>query len=259
MNLYIIAQGIIKSAKEADKSHLPYIATAIGGKALIDVGNSIYGNNILPILSKADEATYNKLVDYAIKKNLVKDVLEGKLGDTVLKGKKHGVKYDFGTDDSLTNSRGAAFITVDKKIAGEKLYNDLHKTIINTERTSIPGTIAHEIGHAMDYAKRDYTKGYKFGVASAHLAPILPALVALSGADDNTVLAAGLGSSLLTAPVHRAELQASINGYKLLRKFGKGRLGALAAFAGYPTYLAGTLGPNLLPWAAKKIGDAYNS
>ena len=258
MNLYDIASGIIKKA-DSDKSWLPYISAYLGGNAAVSAGNAIWSNKVMPSIIKEDSDLYRKLADYGLKNNLVKDILEGDVGSSFMKGKN--TMYNFGAGNPFTKTRNAYFNLMDKKLHGEQLYNELNGTIMNAGLKNRAGTLAHELGHAMDYANRgNYLKSYTVGkIGGLGVAPLISAATALSGADDNTVLATGFGGTLLSAPMHRAELNASMNGYKLLRKFGKSKLGALAAFAGYPTYLASTLGLNLTPWIARKIGNAYNS
>lgn len=132
---------------------------------------------------------------------------------------------------------------------------------VHVSNTASPGALAHELGHLSNYSKyKNPTLMNKLYSASrggtlALNALALPASFFANSVDDRILGGAALGGAAISAPMLAEELSASMKGYKMLRKLGKGRLTSLGAFAGVPTYLASAALPSM-PYFGKKL-DSY--
>lgn len=118
-----------------------------------------------------------------------------------------------------------------------------------------PGTVAHELGHAIDWAEqKDKKLANTFDdvmhlTSSSGAVPVGTFLGFGGEADPSTLALAGLIGSALNYRQLRNEIVASAKGYDLLRRAGKGRWEALSAYSGVPSYALGTLGANFAPAA----------
>lgn len=114
-----------------------------------------------------------------------------------------------------------------------------------------PGTVAHELGHAMDYAENGDIYSTPGAIASDisswGAVPVGTAVAMGANATPEALALAGLAGSALNYSQLRAEIVASQKGYDLLRRAGKGRLEALGAYSGVPSYALSTIGTNMAP------------
>jgi Zn-dependent membrane protease YugP len=124
------------------------------------------------------------------------------------------------------------------------------------------GVLAHEIGHAKNFAtsKKLFGKAgqklhhilYGTSKVGSSAAASIAALSALFGAEDDTVRNIGIAGSAAAAPMLAEELIASTRGANMLRKLKLP--GKLKAFSGIPSYLAAAALP-MTPWLGMKAYD----
>lgn len=133
---------------------------------------------------------------------------------------------------------------------------------VYTHRDASPGVLAHELGHAVNHhvmgdgwtnlydhsmnASRRFGKWG--GVLASAASPYL---------SDTQLGAVGLAGATISTPMLAEETAASIRGYKMLRGVGSGRLRAITAFAGVPTYAALASVP-VLPYLTRKMDRAIH-
>lgn len=132
-----------------------------------------------------------------------------------------------------------------------------------------PGTIAHEIGHAQSIGKHITDTFNRTGnaIKAVNSKPMIQHgpgiarkafLINMFGnnllGDKTKNIVAGVGAASML-PLAAEETKASINGYKLLRRAGKGRLGALATFTGLGSYLMHAASPFIPNFMSKLIPE----
>jgi hypothetical protein len=114
---------------------------------------------------------------------------------------------------------------------------------------------AHEAGHvAQDLGKsRGRLIRTSVGRLAIQLAPLGAASALVNKDSANDGLAAGVAAAgtLAAAPVVANEINASVRGYKIMRRLGSSRLRATGAFLGLPTYATIAAMP-ALGWMARK-------
>lgn len=245
---------LIKSAKDKVKDFInnnpktSFLLMDTLLKGGVSLGQASYIKHLIPKLAKEDVKAYDSLMDLGLKKGIIEDVLEGTAKSNNLRSKVTAnliekPPFDFKHMNYYTDN---AYFDPKLPIEGKPT-----KAVLNMLGKK-PGLLAHELGHAEDYANKDFTRGYNLGNRLSGIGNLATAIAAMSGADDNTLLAMGAGSSLLEAPVLRGEFVASKNGYKMLRKLGHGRLKSLAAFVGLPTYMVSNLSKSFAPYIVRK-------
>lgn len=161
--------------------------------------------------------------------------------DLVNKIEKSGIEF-------LPNSKvGPAFDPFDNKI-------------FLPEKTTTPGVLAHEWGHALNSATLKklggkplhHTWSALYGLA--HPLNALSTTAALtavgSGASEDTLRNIGLAGTAAQTPRLIEEIVASARGAAKLKKLNMP--GKLKAFIGIPTYIAPMTLP-MMPWLAKKL------
>lgn len=132
-------------------------------------------------------------------------------------------------------------------------YNPKDNTIaINQKHSQSPGVLAHELGHREGMQKyKSLPKIYRGGSVVGGLGT----LVAGFTEDKDTADKASLIGTLGYGGVIGNELDASRRGYSMLRNAGVGKLRALKAFMGVPTYLSLMAAPYAMnKWKEHKGG-----
>jgi 8-oxo-dGTP pyrophosphatase MutT (NUDIX family) len=139
------------------------------------------------------------------------------------------------------------------RISGNAAYDPSQKRIVGTKgMIDSPSILAHELGHARQ------SKPWLMANAGGKFAGGLASLLPLFTNDEDTSQTLSNVASLAYTPTVANELDASYRGYKGLRGAGRGRLGALAAFAGVPSYLAAALAPQLTHQLRKGFGTVVD-
>jgi hypothetical protein len=116
---------------------------------------------------------------------------------------------------------------------------------------------AHEAGHVA----QNLTKRGLFGLAGQHTASkyaplgLLSAVVNKDKKYDNVATGMAAAGTLASLPTMHNEIDASVRGYKIMRKLGSSRLRASGAFIGVPTYGALAALP-AMGWGARKLRQA---
>lgn len=113
------------------------------------------------------------------------------------------------------------------------------------------GTLAHELGHSL--GNQRITRA---GLRTRGLSPYL-AMMALGAPDEGLSMGLTGAATLAHGAGLASEAEASARGYRLVRNFGGGRMSALRAFAGIPTYLAAASIP-AISFLAKKRLDGFD-
>lgn len=222
--------------------------------ANIGAGYAVQGASTVPYslytkFGKDESTLVNKLMQDAYNKKLV---------DT----NRVNIVSDIGKNEAYFVPRGTV------RAEGRKLVNTLGKDIIaGPAAANKAGVIAHEIGHAQSMGKEltdafNKTKNVDKAIKATGRLQLGPKGVGLAGlinalghrhmSDTAMNTVAGIGAATML-PRLAEETKASWNGYKLLRNAGKGRLGALTAFAGVPSYLALTASPFIPAFLSKKM------
>jgi hypothetical protein len=113
---------------------------------------------------------------------------------------------------------------------------------------------AHEAGHvAQNLGKNQRLLRGAFGLAPLGVAS---ALVNKNKENDKAASAIAAAGTLAAAPVLHNEIDASVRGYKIMRKLGAGRLRSAGSFIGLPTYATVAALPGL-GWAARKMRQRH--
>ena len=116
---------------------------------------------------------------------------------------------------------------------------------------------AHEAGHVAQNLGGKNLPLTKISHQAFMLAPLgaASALVNKDKANDNTATGIAAAGTLAALPTLHNEVDASVRGYKIMRKLGSSRLRAAGAFVGVPTYATVAAMP-ALGWGARKLRQA---
>lgn len=117
-----------------------------------------------------------------------------------------------------------------------------------------PGVLAHEIGHTRD--KFLNTKAGRIGYGIGSLAPQAGTLGTAITKDQTRAKKYAVASTVASAPMLAAEIQASISGIKALRKGGIKGLRSLTPAVGLPSYAGLAAGP-AIAYQVKKRHHGY--
>ena len=150
------------------------------------------------------------------------------------------------------------------KLYGPSFIPWSNKIVLNSEAVA-PGVLAHEWGHALNYASlrnlgggalaKLWNLAYGLGKVSG-LGTTAAGLTAQGlGATDDTLLNIGAAGAAIQAPMLAEEILASARGAAKLKKLNMP--GKLKAFMGVPTYMASTALP-MTPWLVRKINKLAN-